>query len=432
MFQNFSFWKIIIFLFISLTILSCKTSSSNSASAGKGETSAGAAASAALKNNSGSNSAAKTLPKSSFSQKEMELFYSNVSVKKIVRANKKFLPVTEGKKPVFVSCICNNDDNTEFFVLFAESISDDDVSSISIDSVSDLRNIYREDIYLRQFLLAVYKYYENSEEKKFIHEQNIILDGKGAFSSLKEILIDKNSKIYGVSANFITSTGTHEDIVIKRNERYSITTIKNTLSDSTRKEDIDNNGIIDFVRYEKIFVDGFGVETFITWYRFNGEQFLPVKTVNTVKDIRAFLKESKMFLETKRTDLFIKNTIAPVVLKKLNLAKISSDKIMQRIFYPVKRESSYLIDINTMLSSSDNIDFIFPEIFENPFRVDNDGNYSFTTYVRVLLKNDNIIITPDNKSPGAEDILVNEEIYLVKIYMANNPFEDPRFFFFVN
>jgi len=362
----------------------------------------------------------------------MELFYNNVSGKNIMTGNKKYLPVTENKKPIFVVCDCNNDGDTEFFVLFAESILENDVSEISIDSVRDLRNIYREEIYLRQFLLAVYKYQENGEEKKFIHKQNIVLEENGAFSSLKEIEIDKRKKIYGISVNFLTSIGMHEDIVIKRKGSYSITSIKNTLSDSTRKEDIDDDGIIDLLRYEKVFVDGFGVETFITWYKFNGEKFLPVKTINTVKDLRAFLGESRLYLESKRIDLFIKKTVAPPILKKLNLAKISSEKILQRIFYPVKKESSDLIDITTMLSSNEDIGFIFPEIFENPFRMDNDGLFSFTTYVRVLLKNDGAIISSDDDSDDTDNSSVNEEIYFVKIYMSNNPFEENRFFFFVN
>ncbi|MCL2480613.1 MAG: hypothetical protein FWF38_02765 [Spirochaetaceae bacterium] len=381
--------------------------------------------------NSKSDTAIKIFPKSYFSPKEMELFYNNVSGKNIISGNKKYLPVTEHKRPVFVACDCNNNGNTEFFVLFAESISESDISDISIDSVKDLRNIYMEEISLRQFLLAVYKYHENGEEKKFIHDQNIFLEDKGAFSSLKEIEIDKNNKIYGISINFLTSVGMHEDIVIKRKGSYSINSIKNTLSDSTRKEDIDGDGVIDLLRYEKIFVDGFGVETFITWQKFNGDKFVPVKTVNTVKDLRSFLNESKLYLEAKRIDLFIKKAVAPPVLNKLNLANISSEKILQRIFYPVKRESSHLIDINTMLSSSEDVVFIFPEIFENPFRMDNDGVNSFTTYVRVLLKNDGITIPSGDESADADNSLVNEEIYLVKIYMSNNPFEDNRFFFFV-
>ena len=428
--------KVIAALFISFLIFcitTCVTNSSGSKEAISSEAAGHDVAqdSSGVKDNSKSDTVINIFPKHHFSQKDMDLFYNNVSGK-ITSGNKKYLPVTENRKPVFVACDCNNDGDTEFFVLFAESISENDTFDISLDSVRDLRNIYMEEIHLRQFLLAVYKYRENGTEKKFIHKQNIVLEDHGAFSSLKEIEIDKRNKILGVSINFVTSVGIHEDIVIKRKDSYSITSIKNTLSDSTRKEDIDADGIIDFLRYEKIFVDGFGVETFITWYKFNGEKFLPVKKINTVKDLRAFLNDSRSYLESKRIDLFIKKTIAPPVLKKLNLAKISSEKIMQRIFYPLKRESSYFVDITAMLSSSEDIGFIFPEIFENPFRVDNDGLYSFTTYVRVLLKNEGIEVSNTDANPEAAAVLVNEEIYFVKIYMANNPFEENRFFFFVN
>ena len=434
--NTISLKKLIAALFISFSIC-CITTCVTKSSVGKEAISSEAAGYDVAQDNSGSKEHSKSdttinvFPKRHYTQKEMELFYHSVSGA-ITSGNKKFLPITENKKPVFIVCDCNNDGDTEFFVLFAESISENDVSDISLDSVRDLRNIYMEEIHVRQFLLVVYKYNENGDEKKFILKQKIILEDKGAFSSLKEIEIDKKNRIYGISINFVTSIGMHEDIVIKRKNSYSITSIKNTLSDSTRKEDIDADGIIDLLRYEKIFVDGFGVETFITWYKFNGEKYLPVKKVNTVKDLRSFLDDSRSYLEAKRIDFFIKKTVAPPVLKKLNLAKISSEKIMQRIFYPVKRESSYLVDINTMLSSSEDIGFIFPEIFENPFRADNDGVYSFTTYVRVLLKNEGIAIANTDANPEAAAVLVNEEIYFVKIYMANNPFEENRFFFFVN
>ncbi len=430
LFNITSFQKLIVSLSIFLFISCVTTNKQDSVQEKKAAQSAETVSANSSKENNvlKGESAAQPTPKNHFTQKEMELFYNNVLGKKIIIKNKKFLPVTDNKKPVFINCDCDNDGYTEFYVLFTESISENDVS---IDNVSDLRNIYREDIYLREFLISVYKYYETNEEKKFINEQNIILEGKGAFSSLKEIEIDKNSKFYGISVNFITSVGTHEDLVINRRGRCSITSIKNTISDSTRKDDIDYNGVLDLIRYERVFVDGFGVETFITWYKFSGEKFLPVKTVNTVKDLRSFIKDSQLYLETKKIDLFIKNTISPPVLKKLSLAKISSDKILQRIFYPVKRESSFLIDINTMLSSNENIDFIFPEIFENPFRMDSDGVYSFTTYVRVLLKDGNMPLPQENKDSAGENA-ANEEIYLVKIYMAHNPFEDRRFFFFVN
>jgi len=378
------------------------------------------------------NAAVRKIPKSSFTQQEMELFYNTVLGKKIINRDKVFLPVIENRRPVFIAKDIDNDGYTEFFTLFAESISEDEVSSISADSVKDVRNIFREEISLRHFLLAIYSYYESNNEKKFIHERSIVLEDKNVFSSLQTIEIDRNNRIYGISVNFNTRIGTHEDIITKARDSYSVTSIRNTLSDSTEKRDIDNDGVIDLLRYEKMFVDGLGVETFITWYKFNRGRFSPVRTVNTVQDLRSFFKESKSYLETKRVDRFVRTTVDPVVLSRLNVANISSERILERIFYPVKRESSYLVDINTMLASSENVSFIFPEIFEDPFRVNSDGIYSFTTYVRAFVRSGGVTISPANNNLDTGRVLVNEEIYLVKIYMAKNPFEANRFFFFVN
>lgn len=372
-----------------------------------------------------SSAAITRMSKSQFTQREMQLFYNTALGDRIIDRGKVFLPVTENRRPVYIVIDCNDEGFAEFFVLFAESILEEDGSHIPAESLRDLRNIFREDIYSRQFLLAVYNFDDTGAERKFVHRQNIILESKSVFSSLEEIEIDKNNKIHGLSINFITSAGTHEDIIIKARGTYSITSIRNSLSDSTIKKDITGNGVIDLLRYEKVFVDGLGVETFITWYRFTGGRFLPVRTVNTVQGLRAFFIESKQHLEAKRVNRFIERTVPPPVLNRLNVARVSSEQIMQRIFYPVARDSSPLVDISTMLSSGEDINIIFPEIFENPFRMDSEGMYSFTTYVRVLIRNGGIRISPDN-------VLVNEEIFLVKIYMPRNPFVDNRFFFFVN
>ncbi|MCL2295387.1 MAG: hypothetical protein FWC36_11095 [Spirochaetes bacterium] len=410
--------KLSISIMLIILTISCVTGSSLESSEQKKET-----------GREGEKKILQGTPKTHFTPQEMQLFFNSVMRQQIRIGNKRFLPVIDNRRPVFVARDINNNGHTEFFALFAESILENETSGILRSVVSDLRNIYRSDIYQRQFILAVFRYHETNNEKKFIHEQNIILEGTGAFSSLKELKIDRNNKIYGISATFVTSAGTHEDIVIKGRQAYSITSIRNTLSDSTRKEDINNTGVIDLLRHNKVFVDGLGVETFITWYIFDGERFRSVKTVNTVKDLRVFLRESQMHLEARRTDRFIRRAVAPPVLEKLNAARIGQERIMQRIFYPVKWEYSFLIDINRMLAAGNEISFIFPEIYESPFRRDRDGLYSFTTYVRVLLRNGGVAISSENMDT---DIIINEEIYLVRIYMAENPFEDNRFFFFVH
>ncbi len=366
------------------------------------------------------------------------MLYAAASGRKIIAGGKNYFPVSDGKKITYIAGDFNNDSYPEFYLLFSEGISEKDVSR---DIVTDIRNIYQEDVGLRRYLLAVYSYSGNT----FRQTGYIMLGGKGAFSFIASETIDRNRDISAISAGFVTSEGFFEELIIFDNTgKYSVTGIRNTLSDSTRKDDIDNDGVLDLVRYEQVFVDGSGAETFITWLKFDGRRYLPVKTVNTVKDLRLFLEKAELYLEARETAPFIENSISPSVLLNLKAAGITGGGILQRIFYPVKRENAASADINALLSEKQGVDFIFPEILENPFRMERDNYYSFTTHVRVLLKgasaDDNSALngdsSPDSSAKAAPDGTIqaaeSEAIYLVRIYMAPNPFTARRYYFFVN
>lgn len=347
------------------------------------------------------------------SAQEIEKLYLAAAGKKIIIDDKTYLPVSEGKELTFISGDFAGDGYCEFYVLYSEGSSEDDVLKLSI---TDLKNIYQDDVGLRQYLLAFFEFSNND----FTYKGYVRIESRGAFSSLEKKEIDKNKKISALSAEFITSEGTSEDLIVfSRDGKYSAITIKNTLSDSTRKDDIDNNGVLDLLRYEQIFVDGSGAETFITWFKFNGKEYLPVKTINTVRDLRSFLEKTELLLEGKELEKFIETAISPSVLKKLRSAGIGSMGILQRVFIPARRDTGSFADIETLLSSEAGIDFNFPVILENPFRMERDNLYSFTTYVRASLK-------------GKEETEDNEAIYLVRIYMAANPFAARKYFYLVN
>ncbi len=347
------------------------------------------------------------------SPREIEKLYHSAAANRITKEGRIYLPVSEGNKLTFISGDFTGDGCPEFYVLYSEGSSGDDVLKLNI---TDLKNIYQEDVGLRQYLLAAYIFSDNA----FVYKGYVNIESRGAFSYLEKKEINRNTKTYALSAGFLTSEGSSEDLVIfSRDGKYSTITIRNTLSDSMRKEDIDNDGILDLLRYEQIFVDGSGAETFITWFKFNGKEYLPVKTVNTVKDLRGFLEKTELLLEGKELEKFIEDSISPPVLRKIRSAGISSSGILRRVFIPARRDTGSFADIGTLLSSEAGIDFTFPVILENPFRMERDNLYSFTTYVRASLK-------------GAEDTEENEAIYLVRIYMAANPFAARKYFYFVN
>ena len=371
---------------------------------------------------------------------------SAVKNRKITVQNSEYFPVLEKGSPLHIASDFRRDSCPEYYFLFAEGKPDEIMTR---ENVSDIKNLYRGGSAHRKYLLAVYLYRGGSEKPLFIQDGIIILEGKGSLSFFDTILIDTRRKISGLNAGFVTSEGIFEEILtFDPKGSFSRSTVKNTISDHTRKVDIDEDGVIELIRYEQVFVDGSGAETFITKYSFDGQRFRPVKSINTVKDLRSFLAAAEEFLEAGNIERFINFAVSPQILGNLRSAGISREGILERIFYPAKKDDSTFIGINRMLSSRENsgkkIDFIFPEILENPFRFDRDRLYSFTTYVRVSIKNsgqkfsrgtdvsDNGIASEGGAGTGADGAKAetpdekNEEIYFVRIYMAADPFAGRR------
>lgn len=350
-------------------------------------------------------------------KKPIKPYFSGEQLRKAV-ADKKviakdgtlFLPVKNKNSFVYVSGYFANKEILEIYVLFSEAV-EGEAEGMSFQEISDVKNIYREDVQLRKYLIFGFTF----ANSKITETDSFILQGEGAFDYLKKIEIDKNQELFALTAGFVSSIGTQEEIIVfDSGGKHYTTMINNTMSDFTKKTDIDKNGILDLLRYEQVFVDGFGAETFISWYKFNGREYERTKSINTVKDLKSFIDNAETILEQGNREVFMNQFVSFSVLEKLQETGYMDSKIMQHLFIPTREGS----DINQFFDSGKKLDFIFPVIIESPFRVDSDKLSSFIMDVRVSEKNEVV----DKK----------EEIFIVKIYMTNNPFLPRRFFFFVN
>ena len=137
-------------------------------------------------------------------------------------------------------------------------------------------------------------------------------------------------------------------------------------------------------------------------------------SVSVVRSLKAFLEKTENTLESKNIASFLGKSVPAYKLSALKNRGLDNKSIIRKIFYPVKKENELFPDINVFMKNGSKIDFVFPEIVENPFRFDRNNIYNFTTYIRV--------------SSESRD----EAIYLVKIYMNSNPFKAPLFSFHVN
>ena len=190
--------------------------------------------------------------------------------------------------------------------------------------------------------------------------------------------------------------------------------MNNTLTEFYRIEDIDSDGFLEVLRYENLFEEGLGYETFITRFELTDSGFSSAGSLSIVRNLKKFLAVAEKTLENKNIEVFLKQSVPEKKLAELKGRNLSGRSIVRKIFYPVKKENELFPDINVFIKNGNKIDFVFPDIVENPFRFDRDNVYNFTTYVKV--------------SSESRD----EAIYIVKIYMNENPFDSPRFSFHVN
>ena len=318
-----------------------------------------------------------------------------------------YFPVHRKERIDYIEEDLDNNGVTEIYVICtnAESPEMSDEAYLS-----DIRN-FIDDTATDRYLLAVFL-----NDKKALSPVAVLpLKHRSVLSSYSVLDLSSDTQVRAVTVIFRGEDGLSENIVtVSDSGSYSVISMNNTLSEFFRIEDIDNDRDIEIISYENLFEEGLGYETFITLYELTDNGFSSAGTVNIVRNLKLFLSEAEKYLEAKNLKYFLKFTVPSARLKGLNDRGLSDRTVLQRIFYPVKKENDLFPDINMFLKNESNIDIVFPDIVENPFRFDRKNVYNFTTYVKV--------------SAGNQD----EAIYLVKIYMNSNPFDSPMFSFLVN
>ena len=339
---------------------------------------------------------------------ELTVFHAEKLLKSgITYKDSLFFPVHRRGRLKYIEADLHDSGINDFFILYAfgndSSVTDqsqlEDPGNAAEDTVSD------------KYLAAVYSPVSgNLKLKKILplkHRsmlQNFSETELSEDSSRKAVILSFSGED-GISDNLITASGKNS---------FSVFSMNSTLSEFSRIEDINNDGIKDILIYENIFEEGLGYETFITLYSLTDSGFTSDGSLSVVRNLRVFLEKAEKTLEDKNIDAFLRFSLSPLKFSELKGRNLSSKTIIRKIFYPVKKENELFPDINMFLKNGNRIDFVFPEIVENPFRFDRRNIYNFTTYVKV-------------SSESRE-----EAIYIVKIYMNSNPFRQPLFSFDVN
>jgi hypothetical protein len=171
-------------------------------------------------------------------------------------------------------------------------------------------------------------------------------------------------------------------------------------------EDIDDDGVTDVLRSERILEDGTGYETFITWLRWDGEKYSTYRTTNVVRNLNAYLRKAAGRIAGGDFAGFAELALSPAVLGELRGSGISPLEIANRVLQPV---SSSLQSFRSLIGRDGRLEAVeFPRYFENPFP---KAGASVTTPVRIAC------------CGGLS------AVFETQLVMAENPFETPQFHF---
>jgi hypothetical protein len=175
-------------------------------------------------------------------------------------------------------------------------------------------------------------------------------------------------------------------------------------------EDINDDGWIDIVLFERGMEEGIGYETFITWKKWNKREFIDYKTTNIVRNLNSFLFHVKELGLSGDADKMISYSFDGDEVQKFRDKGLTDRQIIYTFF----GLTSYfgtddLLDFNILEGIHE---IIFPEILDNPFYIRDHRGF----YVKLSFR----IMYTDGTS------LIPE----VLIYMLKNPFGGRQFVLF--
>lgn len=233
---------------------------------------------------------------------------------------------------------------------------------------------------------------------------------------------------YCIDVTFQTHEGQERQwISFSRFNNFSFFKLQNNISITSEIRDIDEDGFLDVVEWRKVFEEGTGYETFLTWYRWDGQKFSQKDSSNIVRNLNRFLQKIGAELSEGEWGKILA-TVLPSDLQDRDVQNLSGPEMVLRLFppWPTASESSEREAENgagprpekpliELLSSGDRAFHmvVFPRILENPFGTgeqDCCAEYRTRFSVRFILR--------DGTS------LLRECV----VQMSGNPFSGQQFF----
>ncbi|HDQ14392.1 MAG TPA: hypothetical protein ENN41_06220 [Sediminispirochaeta sp.] len=290
---------------------------------------------------------------------------------------------------------------------------------VQAERLSDMGRLFAEGTRPLSFYLALFL----RNPQGLVSMYRIPVGRWFVFEGMRGFSLDRNEEMpYCVELSFQTHDGAEKQwVCFSKFNQFSFAELVNGTSISTEYRDIDDDGLLDIVEWRRLFEDGTGFETYLTWYRWDGVKFTQKASTNIVRNLNDFLGNlSRLMVQGKWEEVLaladLPDSLSPTEGPSAETSSPAS--VVRRLFPPeaegngTTRREDPLLDAFTEERRFLSMVF-FPRILENPFYHDFEKGVFASKKrfpVRFLLRNG--------------EKLLRECV----VGMNENPFAEPQFF----
>jgi len=273
-----------------------------------------------------------------------------------------------------------------------------------LSKLSESARLFRSGQDYCNFLLLIFYQYSDGINLRY----TVPVSQQLVFTGINPVDIKKGHDFpYALMFSFRTRSGIERELIILSGYGITRFTIKESLSEITLFEDIDEDGFEDIVVHEQGFEEGTGFETFLTWFKWNSREYKEYKTTNIVRNLKQFFLIGSEYLREGEYRQFLNYTVEPDLLKELYDKGMTDEEILSMIFKPVEPETVG----DDFFTGERLTTVVFPEIMETPFSYETRMDFERQISVRIGRAGERSMI------------------FIADLKMKKNPFQDKQFCF---
>ncbi|MFP4492133.1 MAG: hypothetical protein ACLFNZ_11700, partial [Spirochaetaceae bacterium] len=163
------------------------------------------------------------------------------------------------------------------------------------EALTSITRLYSDNTKPLNYFLSVFL----QREDELISMYRIPLGAWKVLENYESVkIVESESMPLCISSSFETEDGSEKNwVIFSRYNKFSTFTLKNTLHSYAELRDLDSNGKLDIVKWNRVFEEGTGYETFLSWYRWNGDEYVQKDSINVVRNVNRFLAKAGKLLQ---------------------------------------------------------------------------------------------------------------------------------------